>query len=69
LTLEDDFAFHMGAFDKIIHAVEGAQDGAFTTPGWTDDSSDFVPFNAHINIFHRPKRAVEDVGIPDFDYW
>ncbi len=53
----------MAGQNEIIHAIKGAYNGTFSTPGRSDDGSDFPGSNIKINIFYRPEMSVIDRNI------
>ena len=51
VTIEGDLACHAQTFDVVVETVERAKQRALTAPRGTDDASDLVAGNLHIDVF------------------
>ena len=66
--VQQQIALGFHARIKVVHAVEGAQQGGFSAAGGADKGGDFVGGNIQIDVFQRVERAVVKVEIAHGDF-
>src|SRR5215211_7434499 len=57
-AFKEHCTFDAGASEQLIHAVEGAQECAFSASGGTDNGCDLVPFDRDIYIHNGAEVTV-----------
>ena len=47
---KEHLSFYTASGNKVVHAVQSAQEGGFAAAGWSDEGGNPVSFNAHGNF-------------------
>ena len=67
-AFEEYVPFDAAAFDEVVHAIEGFQQGGFPAAGWPDECGDLVWLDLHIDTVKRMEIAVVKIQIFDIKF-